>query len=497
VSEKPTESARSTTMRSDEQSSSSSPTRNDLAGKGQILFRRRVAIVGIILAAIVLVYANRFIYSVAPPSILYGLLLLRSFVTVVIGLCGVLAVVYAARKEEVVAAYWALAGGALAFAQILVSEPVQIPSRADLRAVQHLEKRYGKVVLKPPDIATLARIEEISRSADVLQPSLPPEAKVKQDGALRMLESLRADAAPLEWYLSDLRAARGVILTRVRNPTEALKEADAALAIWPDNVLALTVRCSCLRVEGNLVDANSACDRALALDSRNALAQLTNGSVLADEGLRSPNRKQELFERALAHFEISLRSDPTDARAWSNKAVTLRRLRRPEEALKAVNVAFRIDPAFDDALLNKGTILKDLKRLPDAIRIYEKLTQLNPTDPEAWSNLGDARELAGDYVNALTAYDAAIQSRRSFADAWFNRGHVLNRLARHAEALESLDEAVRLNPEDYEAYGERAKAEAALGDLTGARESVSHALALAPDYEEARELRKKLATGSR
>lgn len=465
-------------------------------GTGSVLFRRRVGIVAIILAAVLLIYANRFIYSVAPPSILYVLHLLRSFGTVVIGLCGVLAVVYATRKEETVAAYWALAGGALAFAHILVSEPVQIPSRADLRAVRHLERRYGKAVLKPPDIATLVRVEEISRGADVLQPSLPPEAKVKQDEALRLLESLRADAAPLEWYLSDLRAAKGLILTRIREPADALKEVDGALAVWPDNALALTVRCSCLRIQGKLADAHAACDRALALDPRNPLAHLTKGSVLADEGLRAPARKREFFERALAHFEISLRGDRRDARTWNNKAVALRRLRRPGEALVAVDEALRIDPLYDDALLNKGTILKDLNRLPEAVGIYEKLTELNPTDPEAWSNLGDARELAGDYTNALTAYDAAIQSRRSFADAWYNRGHVLNRLNRHAEAVESLKEAVRLNPEDYEAYYERAKAEAAVGDVTAARLSVRQALTLAPDYKEAREFEKALLDGS-
>jgi len=146
---------------------------------------------------------------------------------------------------------------------------------------------------------------------------------------------------------------------------------------------------------GRVEEALAACDRAIELDARSAVAHASRGIALCDAG-------------------------------------------RLVEGLAEFDLAIEIDPQYADAHNSRGTALREMGGLEEAIAAFDRAIELDPRDYKPRFNLGNALGAKGDVEAAIAAYDVAIRLRPDVAEVHCNLGLALMRLGRFEEAVTRL-----------------------------------------------------------
>ncbi len=111
-------------------------------------------------------------------------------------------------------------------------------------------------------------------------------------------------------------------------------------------------------------------DRAIEIDTQNAVAWSNKGAALASMGK---------YDDALEAFNKTIEIDPQHAGAWFNKGAALESLRRYNDSLEALDKAIKIDPQDSKAWYNKGKVLLALNRTADADEAFAKVKDLGYT----------------------------------------------------------------------------------------------------------------------
>jgi len=109
-------------------------------------------------------------------------------------------------------------------------------------------------------------------------------------------------------------------------------------------------------------------------------------------------------ERALAHFQRAVASNPDYADAHSNTGNALSTLGRIEEALASYRKAIAIRPDHTEAQNNLGTALWGLNRHEEALARFELAQAIRPDYVEAHLNEGLVRLTLGDYATGWKKY---------------------------------------------------------------------------------------------
>jgi tetratricopeptide (TPR) repeat protein len=222
---------------------------------------------------------------------------------------------------------------------------------------------------------------------------------------------------------------------------------------------------------------------ALASFDRALAVQPNHVEVLSNRGVTLRDLKR--FDEALASYDHALRVRPDHAEALSNRGLTLHDLRRFEEALTSYDRALAVRPNYQIALFNRGLTLHELKRFEEALASYNRALTLRPDYVEALCNRGLALHELKRFEEALASYDRALTFRPDYAEALCNRGFGLHELNRFDEALTSYDGALALRPHYAEALSNRGLTLHKLKRFDEALASYDRALMLRPDYAEA------------
>jgi Flp pilus assembly protein TadD len=96
-------------------------------------------------------------------------------------------------------------------------------------------------------------------------------------------------------------------------------------------------------------------------------------------------------DRAVTHFEVSVRLRPESAAAYFNLGTALAVARRWEPALVALRRALQIRPDYSRAHNNLGNVLAVRGDVDEAIRHFQEALRLDPNNAEARTSL--AREM--------------------------------------------------------------------------------------------------------
>ncbi len=209
-----------------------------------------------------------------------------------------------------------------------------------------------------------------------------------------------------------------------------------------------------LCAKGQLDDALSMVDRALALDSEQSSIWREWGDLIS---LRLE------FAEAMTAYTHALALDPNDGIAWSGKGAALEHLGRIDEALRAVERKAALDPdearawitwlaiarqqgqhqtilanADEElqhpqssgsvdvlALLTKCTVLYDLQRYDDAIQLADRALGHAPKNAWAWNIRAIASCYLHRYTEALAAIEQALALRPDVSFYWANKGNIL------------------------------------------------------------------------
>jgi adenylate cyclase len=192
------------------------------------------------------------------------------------------------------------------------------------------------------------------------------------------------------------RTARGRDVSEPRRLfREALRRDESLTGAWIG--LALTyirnVRFSPTH-EQDLLAANEAAERAMALDPRAAGSQLVMGWV---------RYEQKQMDQALAAFEQAVQFDPTEPLAHASVAAANVMLGRAENAPEPLRKAMRLsprDPSLPMWQMFMGAVCLHLRRDAEAVDWLNKSMALNPADPFARMFLASALALSSREAEA-------------------------------------------------------------------------------------------------
>lgn len=117
-----------------------------------------------------------------------------------------------------------------------------------------------------------------------------------------------------------------------------------------------------------------------------------------------------------------------------------------EKALEHFEQSAKMAPAFRTARRNQGIALLNLQRLEPARRLLEEVAKRNPNDPYAWYNLGLIHKNAGETQAALEAFRRVLAIDANDADAWYFLGSVHLQARQAGEAIAAFERAIKLDP---------------------------------------------------
>lgn len=168
----------------------------------------------------------------------------------------------------------------------------------------------------------------------------------------------------------------------------------------------------CERALGNAEAARAACEQAIALNPRQAIARYELAQMCA---------KANESDVAIDHYRQLLREKPDHVAATVNLSVLLRDRKELAECEALLQRADALMPNHFGILNNLGLLRQMQYRVTDAIEIFCRVVALKPDYAEAWNNLGAVLQDDGQGEAALRAFSRAIELRPDDLSARFNR----------------------------------------------------------------------------
>ncbi len=209
---------------------------------------------------------------------------------------------------------------------------------------------------------------------------------------------------------------------------------------------------------------------------------------LATERLQGPQAARPYFEEAVGAYDYSIKRNPKDPIALTDRGNMLQKLNRPQDALDSYQKALEIDKDFYEALMGKGNALNVMGNRPEALQAFNEASKVRPDDYQVWYNRGIIlSQYLQNHEEALKSFEKAIERRHDFYPAWLHKGLALLDLKRYNEALTALERAKELNPKDPFLWANRGFALDNLARKTEARDSYNKAIELGFPPEQLRE----------
>jgi len=236
---------------------------------------------------------------------------------------------------------------------------------------------------------------------------------------------------------ASVHALAGEIARRRSDLVTARMEADAALALEPENVRALMLLAD-LTLDGDEPD-----QALLALDHLARLAPDVS-VVLNRRGLAL--ERMQRFEQAETSFREATQRDRLNHNAWINLGRRLRGRGEPEQARAAFLEALSVSPADPDAWFGRGLADRDLGRVIEAQQAFSRAAELAPNDAEPLLALGDLALSAHDTEAAVAAYRQALAHEDADAGSWLKLGNALFASSDLAGAEQAYRQALRRSP---------------------------------------------------
>ncbi|MBI2950687.1 tetratricopeptide repeat protein, partial [bacterium] len=135
-----------------------------------------------------------------------------------------------------------------------------------------------------------------------------------------------------------------------------------------------------------------ACERALALDPKNARVAVTAGRLHLNRAmsLSVSGKKEEAnasYASAERHLKVALELDPKDGSSAFNLGLCYNQLERSDEAVAMFRKAVEIDPKDIDSWIQLGITQYRKKDLDGAIETFKKLIEVKPDHARAYEFL--------------------------------------------------------------------------------------------------------------
>lgn len=154
---------------------------------------------------------------------------------------------------------------------------------------------------------------------------------------------------------------------------------------------------------------------------------------------------EKLLDKALA-------AEPRNAKLQMIYALTMRTMKKPNEAINAISRAVELDPENFDYALQKADWLLDEKRYKEADVAYDYLIKHFPNKPTGYDGQAWLARLRNDWPQVVALSTEAIKRKGDNAQYYALRAFGLRGLGQDDQAISDLDKAIALsgkNPNDY------------------------------------------------
>jgi tetratricopeptide (TPR) repeat protein len=150
------------------------------------------------------------------------------------------------------------------------------------------------------------------------------------------------------------------------------------------------------------------------------------------------------YAEAIEDFNVALRLDRSNERAWKERGRAQLGLRCTEQALADFDEALRINPRYADAWYLRGSIRADNAQVQDGLSDLSECLRLNPNHAAAYRNRGAAWCKLEKFEQVILDSSEAIRLNRKDGIAFQNRSAGLMEQGRYEEALADANDAIRL-----------------------------------------------------
>ena len=253
-----------------------------------------------------------------------------------------------------------------------------------------------------------------------------------EDAVAKMREVVARDPKIMDAHLS-----LGGWLLRLHQPDAAIAAYKQALALKPDDDVAL----------GNLA------------------------RLLAGRG-----RTQDALD-ALQVFRTALELNPKNPQSWNNLAIHYLDLGRLDEARASFAEALAANPKLGAAANGLGAIAFETGDVAKAGTLVTHALELEPRLRTGRYNLARVREAQGDLAGAEALYRAELQTYPDNGRAWFTRAQLRRARGDRAGYLKELGDCVTKAPEFGACYFYLAREELGAGRLDTAQDLATRGLA--------------------
>jgi tetratricopeptide (TPR) repeat protein len=156
-----------------------------------------------------------------------------------------------------------------------------------------------------------------------------------------------------------------------------------------------------------------------------------------------------------------------------------------DQAAESFQQVIASKPDDANAYYNLGTLNLHRNRPAEAKVYLQKTVDLRPNFVEAWNNLGMLAAQQGNADEAIRNFQRSISLRPNYYTAHLNLGNVYRRQRLFDKAQDSLSRALSLRPDDPEIHYSLGMLFAQQDNLARAAEYLESAISLRPDYPEA------------
>jgi tetratricopeptide (TPR) repeat protein len=166
-------------------------------------------------------------------------------------------------------------------------------------------------------------------------------------------------------------------------------------------------------------------------------------------------------------------ADSIQAATLNNIAVAYMNQQLFEKALAHFEQAAKVDSHLAILNVNRGVALLNLGRIADAKPLLDDAVKGDPKDPHAWYSLGLLQKNSSDPQAAVDAFRHVTEIDSSDADTWYFLGSVYSQLRQFPEAIDAFDHALKINPLHASAQFGLSRAYQQSGDIAHAREHLA------------------------
>lgn len=136
-----------------------------------------------------------------------------------------------------------------------------------------------------------------------------------------------------------------------------------------------------------------------------------------------------------------------------HRGMELARAGQNEAAIEEYNVAIRLNPKNAKAYCGRATAKSDLGLREEAMADYDEAVRLSPYDYHVWALRGMEKVSCGHYESAIADYNYAIRLNPELSTTYCKRAFAKAALGNRDAAIADYNAAIRLNRDDEEAKG--------------------------------------------